>query len=136
MRLLSQVSHIAQARVEDAGRRIGMRAALTAASVLAGLVAAGFALGAATVALAARLGTIEALLVMAGAALVIMVALLIALSVQKRRDREQAALRSELDSRLIRAAALSMVPTRAPSRGVLGLGLVALGALMVLKRRD
>lgn len=112
-----------------------MRAVLTAAAVLAGVVAAGFAIGAATVALAARLGTIEALLVMAGVALVVMIALLVVISAQARRDREQAALRAELDSRLIRAAAVSMIPARAPSRPVLGLALVAVGALLVMIRR-
>jgi hypothetical protein len=135
MRLLSSVGRVAEARLRDAGRRIGMRAILTAAAGLAGLVAAGFAIGAATVALAARLGTIEALLLMAGVALVVMIALLIVLSAQARRDREQAALRSELDSRLLRAAAVSMIPTRAPSRPVVGLALVAVGALLVMIRR-
>jgi len=135
IRLLSSVGRVAEARLKDAGRRIGMRVVLTAAAALAGLVAAGFAIGAVTVALAARLGTIEALLVMAGVALVVMIALLIVISAQARRDREQAALRAELDSRLIRAAAVSMIPTRAPSRPVLGLALVAVGALLVMIRR-
>jgi heme/copper-type cytochrome/quinol oxidase subunit 2 len=135
VRLLSSVGRVAEARLRDAGRRIGMRAVLAAAAALAGLIAAGFAIGAATVALAARLGTIEALLVMAGVALVVMIALLIVISAQARRDREQAALRAELDSRLLRAAAVSMIPTRVPSRPVLGLALVAVGALLVMIRR-
>jgi hypothetical protein len=135
MRLLSSVGRVAEARLRDAGRRIGIRAVLIAAAALAGLMAAGFVIGAATVALAARLGTIEALLVMAGVALVIMIALLIVISAQARRDREQAALRAELDSRLLRAAAVSMIPTRVPSRPVLGLALVAVGALLVMIRR-
>lgn len=135
VRLLASVGRIAEARLRDAGRRAGLRASLAVAAAVAGLVAAGFAIGAATVALAARIGTIEALLVMAGAALLIMIALLIVRSAQARRDREQAALRAELDSRLMRTAALSMIPTRAPSRPVVGLALVALGALLVLIRR-
>jgi heme/copper-type cytochrome/quinol oxidase subunit 2 len=136
VRLLVSLGRVAEARLRDAGRRAGLRAGLAIAAALAGLVAAGFAIGAATVALAGRLGTVEALLVMAAIWLVVMVALLVALSAQKRRDREQAALRAELDSRLVRAAAVSMIPTRTPSRGVIGLALVAIGALLVLKRRD
>jgi hypothetical protein len=133
--LLASLGRLGQARLRDAGRRVRVRVALVAGAAITGFMAGGFVLVAITVALAERLGAVTALMVMAGAAFVVMLAFIIALSAQARRDREQAALRAELDSRLLRAAAISMVPGRMPSRPVLGLGLVALGALLVLLRR-
>jgi hypothetical protein len=136
VRLLGSLGRVAQARLRDAGRRATVRAVLAASCVLAGLIAFGFALGAATVALAHEIGTVRALLAMAAGAFLLMLILIGVLSWQAKRDRQQAAIRAELDSRLMRAAAISMVPTRLPSRPVLGLGLVALGAVLVLLRRD
>jgi hypothetical protein len=50
----------------------------------------------------------------------------------------RAAQRSGLDRKLARAALLSVAPTRIgrPPRGLIGAGLVALGALIILRRRD
>ncbi len=132
--MLGSLGRLAEARVRDAGRRAGLRAGLAAGAALAGLLVVGFLLAAATVALAERLGLVNALLVMAGGAFVVALILMLTMRIQARRDRRAAAIRSELDSRLLRAAALSMVPTRTPSRPVVGLGLVALGALLVLMR--
>ena len=72
---------------------------------------------------------------MAGGALVLVLILLAALAMEARRHRRPAVRRAELDRQLYRAAALSIFPYRAPSRPVLGLGLVVLGALLVLVRR-
>ena len=85
-------------------------------------------------ALAARVGLIEALAIMAGGALVLVLLFVGALAWEARRHRRYAARRAALDREFVRAAALSMVPSRAPSRAVVGLGLVALGALLVLLR--
>ena len=73
---------------------------------------------------------------MAGGALVVLLILLAALAWEERRHRRLAARRAALDRQLARAAALSLVGGARPSRPMLGLGLVALGALMVLLRRD
>ena len=58
--------------------------------------------------------------------------LLAALAWEDRRHRRLAARRAALDRELARAAALSLVGDARPSRPVVGLGLVAIGALMVL----
>jgi uncharacterized iron-regulated membrane protein len=134
-RLFSAVSQVAQARLENLGRRLGLRAALIGACVLAGVVFLGFALAAATVALADRYGVINALAIMAAGALVVLLGCLVALAWEKRRHRRLAARRSALDREFMRTAALSMIPDRSPSRPTLGLGLVVLGAILVLMRR-
>jgi uncharacterized membrane protein YhaH (DUF805 family) len=134
-RLFATVTRIAEARIRRIGRRAGLRAALIAGCILAALLCLGFALAAATAALADRFGLIEALGIMATGALVLLLLLLSVLALEARRHRRDAAKRAALDSQLYRAAALSMVPSRAPSRPVFGLALVALGAVLVLARR-
>jgi len=134
-RLFATVSRVAQARIRHIGQRASLRAALYAGCVVAALLCVGFALAAATAALADRVGIINALAIMAGGALVILLILLAVLAIEARRHRRLAASRAQLDRELYRAAALSMVPSHAPSRPTLGLGLVALGALLVLLRR-
>jgi len=124
--------------MRHAGRRLGVRAALISACVLAGLIMLAFLLGAATVALTERYGLLQALGIMAGAAFLLLLLLLGILAIEARRERRIAARRAALDSRLLRSAAISAaVPqvARLPSRAGLGLGLVALGALLVLARR-
>ena len=134
-RLFATVSRVAEARIKNAGRRAALRASLVAGMVVAGLVCLGFLMMAATVALAERVGIINALGIMAGAALVVVLIFWIALALEARRYRRTAARRAALDQQLFRAAAMSMIPSSAPSRPVLGLGLVAVGALLVLMRR-
>ncbi|HMQ93287.1 hypothetical protein, partial [Amaricoccus sp.] len=97
-----------------------------------------FALGAATAALAARLGWVAALAIMAGVMLLAALILAAVLAAERREARRLAAERSTLDRKLARAALLSVAPTRLrrPSRGMVGAGLVALGALIILLRRD
>ena len=135
-RLFATVSRVAEARVRNIGRRASRRAALIGGCILAALLCLAFALIAATVALAERVGTINALAIMAGGALVVLLLLLAALAWEDRRHRRLAARRAALDRELARAAALSLVGDARPSRPVIGLGLVAIGALMVLLRRD
>ena len=135
VRLFATLSHVAQARLRHAGRRAALRGALIGGGVLAALGCIAFALAAATVALAARVGTVEALAIMAAGALVLVLVFLGALALEARRHRRLRARRADLDRELYRAAAVSMMPSRAPSRPVIGLGLVALGALLVLARR-
>ena len=65
-RLFATVSRVAEARVRNVGRRASRRAALIGGCVLAALLCLAFALIAATVALAERFGTINALAIMAG----------------------------------------------------------------------
>jgi hypothetical protein len=135
-RLLATVSRVAEARIRNIGRRAALRAALFAGCVLAALLCLGFALMAATVALAVRVGTINALAIMAAGALVLLLLLAGALAWEERRHRRLAAQRAALDRELARAAALSLAAGARPSRPVIGLGLVAAGALLVLLRRD
>lgn len=134
-RLFGTVTRVVETRLRNIGRRAALRAGLIGACVVAALVCIGFALAAATAALAERVGLINALAIMAGAALVLVLIFLAALAIEARRHRRTAVRRAELDRQLFQAAALSMIPSRAPSRPVLGLGLVALGALLVLVRR-
>ncbi len=133
-RLFATVSRVAQARLRNIGRRAGLRAALFGGCVVAALLCLGFALAAATVALADRVGLINACAIMAGGALLVLLILIGILSLEERRHRRYAERRASLDRQLYQAAALSMIPSRAPSRPVLGLGLVAVGALLVLMR--
>jgi len=135
-RLFATVTRVAEARVRNIGRRAALRASLIGGCLLAVLIFVGFGLAAAIVALADRVGTTNALAIMAGGALVLVLIMLAVLSWEERRHRRLAAQRASLDRQLYRAAALSLLPERAPSRPTLGLGLVALGALLVLARRD
>lgn len=134
-RLFGTVTRVAETRLRNVGRRVALRAGLIGACVVAALFCIGFALATATVALAERVGLLNALAIMAGVALVLALILLAALAIEARRHRRYAARRAELDRQLFQAAALSMIPSRAPSRPLLGFGLVALGALLVLVRR-
>ncbi len=135
VRLFTTLSHVAEARLRYLGRRASVRGTLIAGCVLAALTCIGFALAAATVALAGRVGIIEALAIMAGLALLVVLILLAALAWESRRNRILAVRRAEADRQLFRAAALSMTPAPRPSRSTIGLGLVSLGALLVLMRR-
>lgn len=134
-RLLSTVSQVAQARLHQISRRAALRGELMFGAAVAGIIALVYALIAATIALARRFGTLEALGIVGGLAFVVMLGFVLALWLEARRHRRLAARRAALDAQLYRAAALSLVPDRAPSRPVLGFGLVALGAALVLLRR-
>ena len=96
----------------------------------------GFVLAGGTVALTERVGQLQALVIMAGVALVVLLALVGILAIETRRERRIAARRASLDRQLLRAAAISAAGrgiAAAGPRGI-GLGLVALGALLVLAR--
>jgi protein-S-isoprenylcysteine O-methyltransferase Ste14 len=135
-RALSALSRVAEARVRNIGRRAALRAALLGGCVVAALLCLGFVLAAATVALADRYGTINGLAIMAGASVVVLLVLLGVLAWEEKRHRRLALQRAALDRQLAQAAAMSLVGGARPSRSALGLGMVALGALMVLLRRD
>jgi uncharacterized membrane-anchored protein len=134
-RLLSTVSRVAQTRLKQISRRAQVRGELIAGAVVFGIIALVYALIAVTVALAQRYGTLEALGIVGGVAFVVMLCFLLALSLEARRHRRLAARRAALDAQLYRAAALSLIPDKAPSRPVVGVGLVALGAALLFLRR-
>jgi hypothetical protein len=134
-RLIASLAGLAEARVRRVARRARWRAALIGLAALLGLMALGFALIAATVALAEAIGPVRALLVMAGIALFGLAIVLIVLAAEARDERRRAARRETLDRELARAALLAAVPSR-PSRGMAGIALVVLGAVLVLRRRD
>jgi Na+/melibiose symporter-like transporter len=134
--VLAVLTQMAERRARAFGRRAALRGALMGGCVLAALLCICFALAAATAALADQVGIIAALAIMAGAAMLVVLVFLLALSVEERRHRTRVQpMRARLDRDLYRAAAVSMAPRRPPSRGAVGLGLVALGALLVLARR-
>jgi hypothetical protein len=138
VRPIATLVSVARARLRHAGQRLGLRAGLIAGSVVAGALFLGFALATVTVALAARLGAVPALAIMAGVALLVALGLMLALSIEAQRERRIAARRASLDRELLRTAAFSAAVPRAarlPGRAGVGLGLVALGALLVLARR-
>jgi hypothetical protein len=135
-RLFATLAGVAEARVRRAARRARLRAILVALAALLGLLGVGFLIAAATAALADAVGLVPALLLMAGLALVGLLVIAAILAAEARRARELAARREGLDGAFARAALRSAVPPRVgrPSRGMVGLGLVAVGALLVLLR--
>lgn len=137
-RLFASLADLAQARIRRVARRTQFRAILIACIAVTAGLAFCFALGTATVALANELGWVAALAVMAGVMAFVALILAAVLAEEARRERLRAAQRSGLDRQLARAALLSAAPTRLgrPSRGLVGAGLVALGALIILLRRD
>jgi hypothetical protein len=80
------------------------------------------------------MGLRDALAVVAAGGLALVVILLGVLALEARRHRRLAARRHAVDRELYRAAALAAMPSRLPSRSATGLGLVALGTLLVLLR--
>lgn len=134
-RLLSTVTHVAQTRLHQISRRAVVRGELMTGVMVCGIIALVYALIAVTIALARHYGTLAALGIVGGVAFVAMLACLLALWIEARRHRQLAARRAALDAQLYRAAALSLIPDRAPSRPVVGFGLVALGAALVMLRR-
>ncbi len=134
MPLFATATRVAQLRIQSMTRRAAFRGGLIAACVLVAIVCIGFGLAAATAALTKVYGLMPALAIMAGGALVLLLLLIAVLSIESRRHRRLAARRASLDRQLLQAAALGAIPTRAPSRGVAGLALVAIGALLILAR--
>lgn len=134
MPLFATATRIAQLRLQSISRRAALRGGLIAGCVLTALICLGFGLAAATAALAKAYGLPWALSVMAGSALVVLLLLVLALSIEGRRHRRLAARRAGLDRQLLQAAAVGMVPRRIPSRGVAGVALVAAGALLIFAR--
>ncbi len=133
-----QITRLAEARVKRTGRRLGFRAALAAVAALAFLVFLFFGLAGVAVWLTHYMRLQEALLVIAGGALLVVLGVYLALALEARKHRRLAATREAFDRQLVRAATLAAMPSRMPSRSVTGLGLVAVGALLVLlgKKRD
>lgn len=133
--LFGQITRLAEARVRQTGRRLGFRAALATVAALAFVVFLFFGLAALATWLTRFMTLPQALLVVAGGALVVVLAVLVALALEARSHRRLAARREAFDRQLVRAATLAAMPSRMPSRSVTGLGLVAAGALLVLLGR-
>lgn len=133
-----QITRLAEARVRRTGRRLGFRAGLATVAAVAFLIFLFFGLAGVALWMTHYMRLQDALFVIAGVALVVILAVYVALAIEARRHRRLAARREAFDRQLVRAAALAAMPTRMPSRSVTGLGLVAVGALLVLlgKKRD
>ena len=137
--LFGEITRLAEVRVKQTGRRLGFRVALAAVAGLAFVVLLFFGLAGLAVSMSHGMRLQDALLVIAAGALVIVVGILLALSLESRKHRRLAAQREAFDRKLVRAATLAAMPSRMPSRSATGLGLVAAGALLVLlgrKRQD
>ena len=136
--IFGQITRLAEARLKQAGRRVGFRATLVAVGVLAFIVFLFFGLAGLAVWMTRSMSLQDALLIIAGGALFVMFVVFLALSLEARKHRRLAAQREAFDRQLVRTAALAAIPDRMPSRAVTGLGLVAAGALLVIlgKRRD
>ena len=113
------------------------KAAFGAVAAVCGLMALIFGLVALTLGLADWLGTIPALLILCAISLAGAGIALALLASEARKARLIAARRAPLDRELARAALLSAAPlgVRRVPRGVFGLGLVVLGALLVVTRK-
>jgi hypothetical protein len=136
---VSTLTSIVQARVRHVGQRLGTRVALFGCLAVLGVIFLVFALTAGTVALSDRYGLLHALMFMAGGALVLFLIVLVIMAVEEQRERRIAFRRLQLDNRMVRAAAMqAALPqvARLPGRVTVGLGLVAVGALLVLARRS
>ena len=133
-----QIARLAEARVKRTGQRLGFRAGLAAIAAVAFLVFLFFGLAGLAVWMTRTMPLHQALLVIAGGGLLVVIAAYVALAIEARRHRRLAAKQEAFDRQLVRAAALAAMPSRMPSRSVTGLGLVAVGALLVLlgKKRD
>lgn len=134
-RLLSTVTHVAQSRLHQISHRAVLRGELIAGAAICGIIVLVYALVAVTIALSRHFGTLEALGIVGGIVFVVMLAFLLGLWMEGRRHERLAARRAALDAQLYRAAALSLIPDKMPSRPVVGFGLVALGAALVMLRR-
>jgi hypothetical protein len=118
------------------------KAAFLAGIGLFALLAFGFGLGALTVALARWLGLLGALLLLMGACIVGLLILLILMRLAEARDREIDARYAGRHRRLYQMASLAVLPSllrpgraRLAGRAV-GLGLMAVGALLLFSRRS
>lgn len=136
--IFGQITRLAEARLKQAGRRVGFRATLVAVGALAFIVFLFFGLAGLAVWMTRSMSLQDALLIIAGGALFVMLVVVLALSLEARKHRRLAVQREAFDRQLVRTAALAAIPDRMPSRAVTGLGLVAAGALLVIlgKRRD
>ena len=130
--VFGQITRLVEGRLKQTGRRLGLRVVLAAVASLAFVISLLFGLAALAVWMVRYMPLHEALLIIAGGALLVVVAILIALSLEARKHRRHAAQREAFDRQLVRVATVAAMPTRMPSRSVAGLGLVAVGALMVL----
>lgn len=137
--IFGQITRLAEARVRQTGRRLGFRVALAAVAGLAFAVFLFFGLAALAVWMTHFMRLQDALAIIAGGALLLVLVILVALAIEARRHERRAAQREAFDRQLVRAATLAAMPSKMPSRSVTGLGLVAVGALLVLlgkKRED
>jgi hypothetical protein len=133
--LFANLARVAEARAMRVGRHLGLRAGLLAGCAFVATLALFFVLVAATIALSERYGAINACIIMAGGALVVLGILLIALAIERRKYRRRRLLQNNVERQnLIQAATLAAMPRRLPSRNVTGLILVAAGALLVFMR--
>jgi uncharacterized protein YfiM (DUF2279 family) len=99
------------------------------------VIALVFFLAAVTVALAGWLGLLEALVVMSVAALLACLATVLVIRAQTRRREREKTIEAMQDRRLMETAAISLLP-QLRGAGMLGLGVLAVGAFLLSRRRE
>jgi hypothetical protein len=139
---LAPLAGLATADLRRLRDRSARKAAFLGGIGLFGLLAFGFGLAALTVGLARSLGLLGALLVMMGACIIGLLILLILMRMAEARDREIDARSAGRNRRLYQMASLAILPSllrpgraRLAGRAV-GLGLMAVGALLLFARRS
>lgn len=124
----------ASGELRESIRRAKRNAFFYALIAFFALILVAFALVAGQIYLAGIYGPLNAALIIAGAALVIMVLLFIAMKISAARDRRRARERKRANASLYTTAALTMVPYILKSRAtlILGVPLAALAGYFIL----
>ena len=124
---------IGSARVRRIGRHAKAQAGAIAALAVFALIALIFVLTTVTVALARQIGTVEALMVMSGLALLACLGTVLYIRALDRRRERQKRMEEMQDRRLMETAAISLLP-QLRGAGMLGLGVLAVGAYLFSRR--
>lgn len=128
------VAGMGTARVRRVSRNARAQAIAIGFLALFALTALVFCLTAVSVALAEWLGLLEALVVMSAAALLACLATILVIRAQARRRDRQKAMEAMQDRRLMETAAITLLP-QLRGAGMLGLGVLAVGAFLLSRRR-
>jgi hypothetical protein len=124
---------VGTARVRRISRNAKAQGIAVAFLALFAVIALGFVLTTATVALAGWLGLLEALAVMSGLALLACLAMVLVIRAQARRRERQKAMEGMQDRRLLQTAALTLLP-QLRGAGLMSLGVLAVGAFLLSRR--
>jgi len=146
LRIIQLFIALGTAQLGEFKAHTGRRVAFSGLLAFFGLIVLGFGLAAVTVALAAQLGTLYALLIMAGLGLLGCVVVMILMNIAERKHRVVAMERDELRGRLRQLALMTVVGGASGGRPgigkMIGLGVVGLAGILAVsnarknQRRD